>query len=48
LGGVIKDLNETKSITISLDASNKKDIKLFPVVVRYFLPTCGVQVKIIS
>jgi hypothetical protein len=44
----MEDLNKTKSITISLDASNKKDIKLFPIVVRYFLPNWGVQDKIID
>ena len=30
---VIEDLHEPKSVTLSLDASNKKDIKLFPIVV---------------
>ena len=28
---VIEDLNKTKSITLSLDASNKRHIKLFPI-----------------
>jgi hypothetical protein len=46
LGEVIEDLNKTKSITVSLDASNKKDIKLFPIVVWYILPNYGVQDKI--
>jgi hypothetical protein len=46
LGEVIEDLNKTKSITVSLDATNKKDIKLFPIVVRYVLSNCGVQDKI--
>jgi hypothetical protein len=48
LGEVIEDLNKTKSATVSLDASNKKDIKLFPIVVQYFLPNCGYQDKIIG
>ena len=48
LDEVQQDLKKTQSITLSLDASNKKDIKLFPVVVRYFLPNCGVQDKIID
>ena len=33
---VIKNLNDAKSITLRLGVSNKKEIKLFPVVVRYF------------
>jgi hypothetical protein len=48
LGEVTEDLNKMKSITVNSDASNKKDIKLFPIVVRYFLPNCGVQDKIID
>jgi hypothetical protein len=47
-GEVIEDLNKTKSITVSLDGSNKKDIKLFPIVVWYFLRNCGVQDIIID
>jgi hypothetical protein len=43
---VIEDLNKTKSITASLDASSKQHIKLFPIVVQYFLPNCGIQDKI--
>ena len=45
---VIEDFHEAKSVTLSLDASNKKDIKLFPIVVRYFLPNCGIVDKIID
>jgi hypothetical protein len=48
LGEVIEDLNKIKSITVSLDASNKKEIRLFPIVVQYFLTNCGVQNKIID
>ena len=42
------DLHEAKSVTLSLDASNKKDIKLFPIVVRYFLPNRGIVDKIMD
>jgi hypothetical protein len=45
---IIEDLNKTKRITVSLDASNIKDIKLFPIVVRHFLPNCNAQDKIID
>ena len=45
---VIEDLYEVKSVTISLDASNKKDFTLFPIVVRYFLPNRGIADKIID
>ena len=45
---VIEDLHEAKSVTHSLDASNKKDIKLFPIVVRYFLPNRGIVDKMID
>jgi hypothetical protein len=48
LSEVIEDFNKTKSITVSLDASNKKDIILSPIDVQYFLPNCGVQDKIID
>lgn len=48
LAKVREDLVKAQSITVSVDASNKKDIKLFPVVVRYFLPHCGIQDKIID
>ena len=44
---VIEDLHEVKSVTLSLDAY-KKDIKLFPIVVKYFLPNRGIVDKIID
>jgi hypothetical protein len=45
-GKVKEDLNKTKSIPVSLDASNKKDIKLFPIVVRYFLEIVVFKTKL--
>ena len=45
---VIEELHEVKSVTLSLDASNKKDIKLFSIVVRYFLPNREIVDKIID
>jgi hypothetical protein len=46
LGEVIEDLNKIKSITLSLDALNKKDIKLFPIVVQYILPNVVFKTKL--
>jgi hypothetical protein len=46
LGEVIEEFNKTESITVSLDASDIKDIRLFPIVVRNFLTNCGDQDKI--
>ena len=34
--------------SISSDASNKGNIKLFPVVLRYFLPTAGVVTRLLD
>jgi len=31
-----EDLNECNFITVSMDASNRKDIKIVPVIIRYF------------
>jgi hypothetical protein len=48
LGKVVEYLNKAESITVSLDASSKKDITVFPIIVQYFLPNCGVLDKIID
>lgn len=42
------DLDKCSFVTLTVDASNHKDIKLFPVLVRYFKPLEGVKVKIIE
>lgn len=41
-------LNEAHCITLSTDTSNHGSIKLFPVLIRYFLPYEGVRVKILE
>lgn len=41
-------LREAHCITLSTDASNHGSIKLFPVLIRYFLPYEGVKVKILE
>ena len=33
---------------MSIDASNIKEVKLVPIVVRYFLPGSGVKVKLMD
>uniref|UniRef100_A0A8C2HNR2 HAT C-terminal dimerisation domain-containing protein n=1 Tax=Cyprinus carpio TaxID=7962 RepID=A0A8C2HNR2_CYPCA len=42
------DLDKCSFVTLTVEASNHKDIKLFPVLVRYFKPLEGVKVKIIE
>ena len=40
-----QELNKASSISASTDASNRKEIKIVPVVVRYFVSDVGVKVK---
>lgn len=42
------DLKECNFATVYTDASNHENIKLFPVLIRYFLPTKGVRVKMLD
>lgn len=44
---VLEDLNTVNFITITIDSSNRKDIKLTPIVVRYFTESRGVHVKLL-
>jgi len=41
-------LREVHCVTLSTDASNHGSTKLFPVLIRYFLPCEGVKVKILE
>lgn len=43
-----KDLNDTHFVTVLTDASNHGNIKMFPVLVRYFHKTEGVKVRVIE
>lgn len=45
---LVDDLKKTNFISVSMDASNRKDIKLVPIVVRYFSPITGIQVKLLD
>ncbi|GBM16180.1 hypothetical protein AVEN_126446-1 [Araneus ventricosus] len=43
-----ENLTKSNYVSVSMDASNRKDIKLLPIVVRYFNPNSGVQVKLLD
>lgn len=43
-----EDLKDCSYVSIYTDASNHGNIKLFPVLVRYFIPTVGVRVKVLN
>lgn len=45
---VEKDLKACSSVSVIIDASNRKAEKLFPLMVRYFEPLSGVQTKILD
>ena len=42
------ELGKANFVTVTIDASNRKEIKLVPVVVRYFVPDIGVKVKLLE
>lgn len=43
-----QDLKKCHYVSIYTDASNHGNIKLFPVLVRYFIPTVGVRVQVLD
>lgn len=43
-----EDLDQCNYVSIYTDASNHGNVKLFPVLVRYFIPTIGVRVKVLD
>ena len=43
-----QELHQINFVTVSIDASNMKEVKLAPIVVRYFLPESGVKVKLLE
>lgn len=43
-----EELKNIRFVTCSTDASNHGNIKMMPVVVRYFIPTIGVRVKMLE
>lgn len=43
-----KELKEAKYMSVMVDTSNHKNVKLVPILVRYFTPNKGIQVKVIE
>ena len=43
-----QELDPINFVTVSIDASNMKEVKLVPIMVRYFLPESGVKVKLLG
>lgn len=48
VGQIRDELEEAHFVTFSTDASNHKEIKMFPIVIRYFLPNEGVKIRLIE
>lgn len=48
LDEVKKDLASVNYITLTTDASNRKNVKMMPVMARYFVPTVGVSIKMLE
>jgi len=46
IDNMVKDLRSAKFISVLIDGSNHKAIKLVPIVVRYFLSDVGIKNKI--
>lgn len=45
---IAPELNQCRFGTLLTDASNHGNIKMFPVMVRYFVPTSGVRVELLE
>ena len=45
---IVKELRSAKFISVLVDGSNHKSIKLVPILVRYFLPDVGIKNKILE
>lgn len=43
-----QDLNKSNFVTITMDISNKKDIKIIAFIVRYFIPEEDVKIKLLD
>ena len=43
-----QELDQINFVTVSINASSMKEVKLVPIVVCYFLPESGVQVKLLE
>ena len=47
-GELRQELNKANFISASVDASNKKEIKIVPVEIRYFVLDVGVKIKLLE
>lgn len=45
---VKKELDTVNYVTLATDASNRKSVKMMPVLARYFIPTVGVRIKVLE
>lgn len=43
-----EELKQAHFVSISTDASNRKEIKMFPVIFRYYLPKEGVKTRLVE
>ena len=43
-----RELDRINFVTVTIDASNTKEVKLVPIVIRYFLPESGIEVKLLQ
>ena len=43
-----RELDRINFVNVTIDASNTKEVKLVPIVIRYFLPESGVVVKLLQ
>ena len=43
-----QELDRINFVSVTIDASNMKAVKLLPIVVCYFLPKSGVKVKLLE
>lgn len=48
LAQIKQELEEAHFVSISTDASNHKEIKMFPVIIRFFSPTEGIKIRLIE
>lgn len=45
---ITKDLQEAKYVSVMVDTSNHNNLKLVPVLVRYFIPNKGIEIKLLE
>ena len=43
-----RELNKANFVFVTIDASNKKEVKIVSVMVCYFVPDVGVKVKLLK